>query len=183
MLAELNSPLGLLELDQARREDLDSVMQILNEAAAWLQNRGIRQWPFPLPQRTWEKIESSIERGHVFLARMLNDQRIIGTLRLEWVDPLYWPLDPTGAGYLHNLATNRGLHGLGLGRTLVAWAARFVRNQDRRFLRLDCGAENTSLCKYYEQLGFVSRGLVVDCNYTAALYELDLFKSPSPINY
>jgi hypothetical protein len=34
----------------AAREDLPVVMSILDEAACWLEGRGIFQWPCPHPQ-------------------------------------------------------------------------------------------------------------------------------------
>jgi len=42
------------------------------------------------------------------------------------------------------------------------WCAHEVSRLNRRLLRLDCGAENTKLCAYYESLGFVRVGLKTD---------------------
>src|SRR5437764_251323 len=47
-------------------EELDAVVEVLSEAAAWLRSRGIEQWPSPFPA-DW--VAPSIERGETYLVR------------------------------------------------------------------------------------------------------------------
>jgi hypothetical protein len=47
-------------------EELDEVVEVLSEAAAWLNSRGIEQWPDPHPS---EWVAASIDRGETCLAR------------------------------------------------------------------------------------------------------------------
>jgi ribosomal protein S18 acetylase RimI-like enzyme len=44
--------------------------------------------------------------------------------------------------------------GQGLGARLIDWAGAHVASRNRRYLRLDCGAENASIRAYYEDLQF-----------------------------
>jgi RimJ/RimL family protein N-acetyltransferase len=41
----------------------------------------------------------------------------------------------------------------------------------KKFIRLDCMAENPALCAYYEQVGFTHRGETQGKGWKAALYE------------
>ena len=50
----------------------------------------------------------------------------------------------------------------GLGSFMLDGCAHEVSRLNRRLLRLDCGAENMTLCAYYESLGFVRVGLQTD---------------------
>jgi hypothetical protein len=47
-------------------EELDEVVEVLSEAAAWLRSRGIEQWADPHPS---EWVAASIDRGETYLAR------------------------------------------------------------------------------------------------------------------
>ncbi|MGI5227013.1 hypothetical protein [Actinoallomurus sp. CA-142502] len=41
-----------------------------------------------------------------------------------------------------------------MGARLLDWAGELVAGHGRRWLRLDCGADNTALRAFYERLGF-----------------------------
>jgi predicted GNAT superfamily acetyltransferase len=56
------------------------------------------------------------------------------------------------AGYLHRLVVARRAAGQGLGARLNGWACAHVAAHNRQYLRLDCGAENSSIRAYYEGL-------------------------------
>lgn len=166
------SALGPLAVVLARRDDLPIVIEILNEAAAWLNARGIAQWPHPLGERMWQITARGIEQSQVYLARAPQDGQAIATLRLEWTDSEYWLDDPDVAAYVHSLAIRSQVHGQQVGAALIGWAKDRARAAGRPFLRLDCAGENAALCAYYERLGFVCRGQVLDRGYVAALYEM-----------
>jgi ribosomal protein S18 acetylase RimI-like enzyme len=74
------------------------------------------------------------------------------------------------AGYIHAVAVRR--EHAGIGRALIAWAERAVRDAGRPFLRLDCMRDNARIRRYYEELGFERRGdVVVGDHFDASLYE------------
>ncbi|MEJ3747373.1 GNAT family N-acetyltransferase [Actinomycetes bacterium KLBMP 9797] len=135
---------------QAGVDQAAEVLGVLDEAADWLARRGISQWParFELP---W--IEQAITRGETWLVEV--DDRIAGTVTLDWSDPLWDGVDGA-AGYAHRIAVRR--RAAGLGAVILDWAARTVREHERNALRLDCVATNRGLRSYYEAAGFVHRG-------------------------
>lgn len=139
-----------LTIRAAAPEELDEVLDILSEAAAWLASRGIDQWPARFPrQQTAERID----RGDVYLA--LVDDEPAATITLDtWADPEFWDHPPDDAGYVHRMAVRRKYAGHSLGQTLLDWAGEHVAATGRRWLRLDCNKDNRQLQNYYLQLGF-----------------------------
>jgi ribosomal protein S18 acetylase RimI-like enzyme len=159
---------GEVTLSPAYKADFSRVLAILEDAAAWLASRGIDQWrPGGFDHH---ELLQSIDRRELHLARI--DGRDVGTITLQWADPLFWP--PEGhdqAGYVHKLAVRREAAGRGLGRYLLEWAAARSAERGKRFLRLDCQGTNPGLCGYYEKLGFTRRGRKRVRSWHVALYE------------
>jgi len=153
-----------VKLRPARPDEIDVVLDVLDEAAAWLQTRGIEQWPARF-ERDW--VMPAIERGETWLAEI--DGQIVASLVVQWDDALCWAGYPSDAGYLHRLAVRR--HGDGLGGRLLRWAERRAAAAGKTCLRLDCVASNESLRAYYERAGYEHVGDVTVGPYTQARYE------------
>jgi GNAT superfamily N-acetyltransferase len=155
-----------IEVSRAGRKDVDEIVDILSEAGRWLLARGIVQWPDPFPR---DRVARLVERGEFRLARV--DGETVATFALRWNDPTFWGERPPDAGYVHALVVRRAWAGRGVGAQILAWAEGEVADAGRRFLRLDCLAENGALRRYYERLGFEPRGEVEVDDFTASLYE------------
>ncbi|MBF8191353.1 GNAT family N-acetyltransferase [Nonomuraea sp. K274] len=127
----------------------DEVLAVLDESAAWLAARSVRQWP-PRFEADW--IAPAIARGETWLVEVGGEAA--ATVTLDWSDPL-WDEDGT-AGYVHRMAVRRWA--AGLGAHVLAWAADVTRGAGRSSLRLDCVASNRRLRDHYESAGFAHRG-------------------------
>lgn len=148
-----------------------TIAEILEEGRVWLQQvKGINQWPFPFTP-TW--VNKYLEKQEFFLVHL--DDTPVAVFRLLSTDPFIWEEDSQDAIYLHSLAVRRGWKGHGIGRHLLEWVENYTAQQNRRYLRLDCMAENLALCQYYERVGFIARGTreipVGEFLYKAQLYE------------
>jgi GNAT superfamily N-acetyltransferase len=126
------------------------VLAVLDEAAAWLAERGIRQWPARF-RSSW--VEAAILRGETWL--VVVGDTAAGTITLGWADASWDDLDGS-AGYVHRVAVRRSA--AGLGTIILDWARDTTREHGRHVLRLDCVASNHQLRAYYEAAGFVHRG-------------------------
>ena len=62
------SSLGLLRIEQAQLDDLAVVLDMLAEAARWLQIRQIQQSAYPPPVGLRAKIAGEISKGEVYLS-------------------------------------------------------------------------------------------------------------------
>lgn len=149
---------------RARPDDIEVVLAVLGDAARWLRDRGVEQWPDRFPA---EWVMPAIERGETWLAEV--DGETVGTLVVQWDDPIFWAGYPADAGYLHRLAVSRP--GRGHGGPLLRWAERHATVNGKAFLRLDCVASNAALCAYYERAGYARVGDVTVDEYTQARYE------------
>ncbi len=127
----MNRELIALHVAQAHPTELDVVLEILAEAAAWLQANQIQQWAYPPPPGLQERIAREIDKGDLYLAyRDLADPPV-GTLRFEWSGDDLWRDQPDHtAGYVHTLAIRPGLRGQRLGEAILAWAKAHVQRQD-----------------------------------------------------
>jgi GNAT superfamily N-acetyltransferase len=179
-MTTLQTPLGLITLEKAEREDLSLVMGILDDAAAWLHSRGIDyQWPSPVPESSWDRTERGIREGQVYLART-GDQCPVGTFRIEWRDTYEaWPHDPDYAGYVRSIAIRSSARGHNIGASMLEWARQHIRGHHRRYMRLRCCAENLNLCRYYEDLGFALQGQVQAEMWVASLYQMEVERALS----
>jgi GNAT superfamily N-acetyltransferase len=134
----------------ARPDQAAEVLSVLDEAAAWLRERGIAQWPARF-EPSW--VADAIRRGETWLVE--TDGALGATVTLDWSDPVW--LDAEGsAGYVHRMAVRR--RGAGLGAVILDWAAAVAVRRGCGALRLDCVASNGRLRAYYEAAGFEWRG-------------------------
>jgi GNAT superfamily N-acetyltransferase len=147
--------------------DAAVVGDILDDVRWWLSLRGIGQWTRPFGE-SW--VAEKIAAGEVFIAWV--DGAPVAVVRLLWEDRFFWgERDRGDAGYVHTLAVRRDRAGQGIGAALLRWAEEEVRRHGRRFLRLDCAAENQALDAYYQGLGFVAVGSAAVAGETMMLYE------------
>src|SRR5438309_2329458 len=96
------------EIRPARLADLDTVLDILAEAARALRARGRKSWPDRFPPTF---IRRTIDAGHVYVAWQAD--QAAGTLTLQPADPEIWVDAPDDALYLHRLAVRRAFAGSG----------------------------------------------------------------------
>ncbi len=145
---------GTLVLTRATLADLPVVLALLRESAAWIKEKGLHQWEGYLSEKGPSIVEKRFSEGEIHLAAL--DKKPVATLCLQWQDPFIWEekgLDQQ-AGYIHALAVQRKLAGKHLGKQLMAWAEAAVAKHPRKYLRLDCMAENDGLFAYYEKQGY-----------------------------
>jgi GNAT superfamily N-acetyltransferase len=153
-----------MEVRLARSDEIDVVLELLAESAAWLQARGIDQWPARF-ERDW--VLPAIDRSETWLAE--RDGNVVGSLVVQWEDPIFWAGYPADSGYLHRLVVRR--HGDGLGAELLRWAEQHTASNGKVFLRLDCVAWNDPLRTYYQHAGYKHVGDVTVGPYTQARYQ------------
>jgi GNAT superfamily N-acetyltransferase len=127
-----------------------AVADVLAEGSAWLQSKGIAQWP---ARFSADFLLGYVQRGELYVAT--EDGDVVGTVTLLWSDPPFWG-DRQDAGVVHRLAVRRS-H-TGSGRALLDWAEGQVVAKGRSFLCLDTLSSNTRLRRYYEDLGFRAVG-------------------------
>ena len=160
-----------LEVVAASPNDIDIVLTILDEAAAWIIDQKLPHvWvPGGFSRETYLE---QISRGEVYIG--LVDGRPVGTFVLQWSDVFWWGEQPADSGYVHKLAIKPAYAGQGVGRQMLAWAEGRAKSTGRKLLRLNCMAEDRKIREYYENAGFVRVRDVMGPRALATLYEKPL---------
>jgi GNAT superfamily N-acetyltransferase len=155
-----------VNIRRCQASDVATVAALLDEATAWVGERGYEQWPLPFPH---DQIAAAIDRGEIYVAELDGD--LVATVTLLWEDPTYWGERPADAAYVHKLAVRRACAGQRIGNAIVEWADRTAAAKGRQFLRLDCLRDNPGIRAYYENLGFEHRGDLVVNDRDMSIYE------------
>ncbi|WP_246187587.1 GNAT family N-acetyltransferase [Ornithinibacillus caprae] len=146
-----------LNFRQATYEDLDHVLQLLQQAAKWLQTKNTTQWDYYIHDLDGNKAEviESIENGTTYIVE--KEGKVIASVTLE-DSPNEWDCDIWGdkahdsdVVYLHRIVVHRDLKGRNIGETLMEWAKGYVKEQQKKYVRFDCLASNKGLNDYYQR--------------------------------
>jgi GNAT superfamily N-acetyltransferase len=156
----------LLAIDQADPSDLPTVLGVLDEAAAWLRDRGIQQWPAQFGGvDDWRatRIAGYVDDGECWIVRAGGDP--VATFNLTTrADPDYadgWPDGPGSAMYVYRMAVRRSWAGRDIGTRILDWASTRAHAAGLSWMRLDCHRHNRQLQHYYEDRGFIRVGTLV----------------------
>ncbi|MBV9162333.1 MAG: GNAT family N-acetyltransferase [Pseudonocardiales bacterium] len=157
--------MALLVVDQASPDELPLVLELLDEAARWLSERGIKQWPARFTgAEDWriQRIRAYIENGHTWLVRI--NATAVATFTLSAADPDYadgWPDGPDTGLYIYRMAIRRQFAGHDIGGQILDWSSARAAALGYRWLRLDCHRDNPALQNYYQARGFERVGTLV----------------------
>jgi ribosomal protein S18 acetylase RimI-like enzyme len=156
---------GLLSVDQATPDELPLVLELLDEAARWLRERSITQWPARFTgAEDWriERIRAYIDNGHTWIVRI--HDTAIATFTLSCADPDYadgWPDGPETGLYIYRMAIRRQFAGHDIGGRILDWSSARAAALGYRWLRLDCHRNNHDLQGYYKAHGFARVGTLI----------------------
>jgi ribosomal protein S18 acetylase RimI-like enzyme len=146
----------LMEMRQATPDQVNIVLTILDDVAQWMKAKGVQQWDSPPLQSFVDFVTEEIPRGDFYLAWL--DGAPVGTIRLDWDKSAMWLTD-RDAGYVYTLAVHPAQRGKRIGERMLDWAAQYVYDHRKRWVRLDCVASNQKLRSYYAGLGFTFLGV------------------------
>lgn len=167
------------------RENLETVLGLIEEASAWLGTTGTDQWAKPWPDeegrdarvrrglqvgKTWIVWDGEIPAATVTVATRSN--------RAVWSRPACECDLSERAVYVHRLITARNYAGWGLGAELIDWAGlRGRRDYGARWIRIDVWTSNTVLHEYYRKREFEPCGFCADPSYpSGALFQKPVSK-------
>ena len=162
---------GQVKIVPAKPENIDTILGILDEAAAWIIEQKLpSMWkPGGFSRQNFLEQISRVE-VHIGLV----DETPAGTITLQWADLVFWGEQEPNAGYVHKLAVRPAHAGQKIGVEMLKWAESAARKAGKKFLRLNCLAEDRKIRDYYERAGFLYKGDVAGPRAKASLYEKSL---------
>ena len=140
----------MVKVKRATLEDLHELHKIYTDAAQYKHEFNDSSWRDGFSRNG---VRWMIKQGTTYAAT--EDNKIIGVTALEWQDEGWGELEKGDAGYIKRLAVAKEQRGNGIGGFILDWALQEVAKNNRKYLRLDCSTQNTSLCNYYETQGFM----------------------------
>jgi GNAT superfamily N-acetyltransferase len=162
-----------MQIALATTEDFDTVLGLIDEAAAWLRTKNTDQWAAPWPDRdardarvkrglagekTWIVWDGDVAAATVTLTPRLNPK--------VWSRPACLCDLSERAVYAHRLITARSYKGRGLGAQLIDWAGLGARYRyGAKWIRIDVWSTNAGLHDYYLSTGFEPCGGCEDPGY------------------
>jgi ribosomal protein S18 acetylase RimI-like enzyme len=146
-----NRPAGPLSFRRVAPSDEAALREIYDGIGAWLHDvKGITtQWDRVTPAGL---IRVLLHADETYLA--LRDGEAVGAVRVAAAPAVGLESWRDDALYVYSLAVRRRVAGQGLGQQILAWVEEQARARGRRYLRLDCMADNARLVRYYVDLGF-----------------------------
>jgi GNAT superfamily N-acetyltransferase len=139
------------EIRPATPKDAEDVIDILCEAAQWLEQSGMVMWRGD--ELSPSRLTAEVEAGLFCVAEM--DGVVAGVIKFQLEDTLFWPDVPQGgSAFVHRLAVRRRFAGQGISTALLEWAVARARQLGKDYLRLDCEASRPRLRAVYEKFGF-----------------------------
>ncbi|NFF66466.1 GNAT family N-acetyltransferase [Clostridium sporogenes] len=128
----------------------------------WM-DEGIEQWNKTdyLNSYPSEYFENCISRKELYVLKCQENREIVGAVALHTYDSRWEYKD--SAYYIHNLVTS--VNACCVGTVLINNCELVAKNNNKRYLRLDCQASNIKLNEYYERLGFGYVRIIKDALY------------------
>jgi len=159
---------------QATADDTHALVDILTEALQWVERLdGTIMWVEGELEEGLVRAEA--EAGMFVVAEA--EGRIIGAVRFQLEDQLFWPdIDGSDSAFVHRLAVRRSHAGQGVSTALLQWAVDRARALGKRYLRLDCDADRPRLRALYEQFGFRLHSHRQVGAYFVSRYELQILQ-------
>ncbi|PYR80617.1 MAG: N-acetyltransferase [Acidobacteria bacterium] len=159
---------------QATADDTRALVDILTEALQWVERLdGTIMWVEGELEEGLVRAEA--EAGMFVVAEA--EGRIIGAVRFQLEDQLFWPdIDGSDSAFVHRLAVRRSHAGQGVSTALLQWAVDRARALGKRYLRLDCDADRPRLRTLYERFGFRLHSYRQVGAYFVSRYELQILQ-------
>ncbi|KAL4862806.1 hypothetical protein BDV12DRAFT_178363 [Aspergillus spectabilis] len=169
-------------MKQAEPSDLEDVLALLYDRAAWLRQQGSNQWNTSSTFR--QSFSNFILNGETWLLIDETKEQAVGTVTITTERDLdFWSAAEiqTPAIYISKIATRIDRGGEGLGEMIISWCRDFAMRRGMEVVRWDAWSTNARLHTFYRGIGAQFVRTAGD-DFTAALFEIPArFNSQLPI--
>jgi GNAT superfamily N-acetyltransferase len=151
-----------LKIRPAVADDMDTIIDLIDDAREWLRGKGTDQWdkPWPTMSERNARIARGVKRGATWMVE--NNGGIAATITYRNKgNPKLWTVDEPSqpAVYVSRLIVSRSQAGKGLGTALINWAGlRGKKEWGAESIRVDVWTTNLELHEYYKSQGFEHLG-------------------------
>lgn len=140
-----------IRLEPVTPADYSQITEVYNSARELKRQRGDYSWD---DGGNFNEAEIRAMDNQNFLFKAVSGLEIVGAVMLSTKDTVVWGNNTANALYLNKLGVKAEHAHMGLGRDIVLQAEELAKTKGYSIMRLDCRADNTGLCHYYERLGY-----------------------------
>jgi len=161
-----------LRIEVGSLSDLEPLLDLLENAAIWLWDRGIHQWA-PGSMRAQKSILAEWARsGHLIAAR--SGSELVGACALVPHPTDEWAERAGPSLYVHKLVVARSHAGQGIAHRILAQCEARARAEGVLRVRLDCWDGNAKLRSFYRACAYRELEVVPSHGYLVRLFEPEL---------
>ncbi|MEK3975154.1 GNAT family N-acetyltransferase [Psychrobacillus sp. FSL K6-1267] len=136
-----------MNIKLAEKNDIATILDILNKATLKLLSKDIKQWTYPWPI---SEVEDQIAQGQVFKYEIEND--IVGTFIIKPILQLNNLSIRENSLYVGRIAIIPEYQGKNIGASIIDYCQSISVEQNRD-MYLDCWAGNNKLKDFYNGCG------------------------------
>lgn len=153
-------------LKEALPNEIEEIFSLYESRIKWMDNNGIKQWnttdylnAYPI-----DYYRKQQKAGNLYILEDCTKGSIAAAVVLLQSDERWLDRADTPAYYIHNLVTSPEVKNA--GALLISSAEKLAVLKGKKYMRLDCAADNEFLNGYYEKLGYMPSGKCKDgCYY------------------
>jgi ribosomal protein S18 acetylase RimI-like enzyme len=140
-------------------DDMPTIIDLFEEAAAWLRTKSTDQWdkPWPNLKARDNRIANGLRQNRTWLVVDHTDAPVATITCRRYPNQKLWSREAQmeQAVYVSRLIVARRHAGLGIGEALLGWAGKRAEKQWKaEWIRIDVWTTNNALREYYEKRGF-----------------------------
>lgn len=144
-----------MKIINSKEEDIPKIFQLYKLATEYQKTK--------FPENEWPQFEETLVQTEVAENRQFKlviDDKIACIWAITYSDPSIWEgADNEVSIYIHRIATNPDYRGNNFVKVIADWAIKWVKNHNRRFIRMDTCGRNQKLIDHYESCGFEFLGI------------------------
>ena len=150
-----------------QEHELTKVINIIKKRIEWMDEKGLKQWndgdylEYYSPEYFLNKIQSKE------MLAMKEHEKIIGIVGFFYDDER-WNHDEAFI-YLHHLATDPNYHNI--GKTYVKACEDIAKQMGKLGIRLDCQKGTDAINRFYDDMGYLSKGEIISGGYVGICKE------------
>jgi RimJ/RimL family protein N-acetyltransferase len=144
-----------MEILNSTAADVEAIFTIYHAAIQYQKAQFHRHWITFDNQKLAREIA---ENRHWKI--IMDDGQIGGVFSITYNDEDIWfEKDNDISIYIHRIAVNPAYRGVGFVPYIIDWAKDYVKNNGRKYIRIDTFSDNEKLIAYYLRCGFAYAGV------------------------
>jgi ribosomal protein S18 acetylase RimI-like enzyme len=154
-----------MEFIPAKKENLSSIMKIIEQAQTFLAAQDIEQWQNGYPNKT--TILKDIDNKESYVVKSENSTLLATAMFTTRNEPTYkiiqgnWITEAdTQYGVIHRMAVNENFRGTGIAKFIFKQCEKILKHNSLKSMRIDTHEDNVGMQNLLKKLGYKFCGVI-----------------------